>query len=1011
MNAFVGGQRVVCDVEVSDGKYALRLRGNSPPEFITLAGQPATFPPGWKPLFVYTGFAPLFLLAIENEDGSESTWFLNDKLARVAYDNPYSLPSREADILRQRGSILLRAILEQLLGSVNPVHSGDAEGFYRLGPKIRRAIGTFCEQELPLRIQLFDVDLVAADVTQIEIDRDVKVDLQKVSDIFAADFFRGCLGALQSGQLTWESVLRDGFVTSDAGLWIDSYIFAYRVVDTKASTTYFVITAGNPRCVVGIFFPRQNIIFASPGRFQHLVSDRGVSIEAMLIRHVAEYGGLIPKYWSASRRPFVAVFGEQLLGTHLWFDLTGIDGMVRSLPANCLPPILGIWGSAEAYGEVEAIFPETDGLIDRSIHDFVRHAYEQGLCLLRMTHNYVSNRLRQRILSCNFSDPTLVAERAKLEEVRAMGGPLVLIGLRVENRTTVDLLGFCSAVIDAILDTCRDATIILDGHNSVSLANGINVIGSEFQEFATEQPIDVEHRIVNAVRSKYEGKAVRIIDTIGSPISHSFFWCHHADFFVTFYGTGLAKYRWVCNQAGLMIANKWSYRHRGKHLHIYEEEFLQDAAPLHLLPEECVEDDPASPVVVPEPGNPPSRSNFVIDVDGLSLSLRKCLSHFYNEFANVAGRSLAGASPMDAPEFHEVFYLQSYPAAREEIANGLATDARDHFAKFGSARGYIIHPLAPRVNEGAATRSRFGGLWIDQMNYLDIIAGKLELGRIDQRQAELLRMFARDGYVVLEQAIPADLIEAARQALDHAFSGGINNLQFECHAVAPGHIAWRPEITRHPAKALDIHHFSSTIRQLILNDKITEFLGLIFDSKAFVSQTLGFLRGSAQEGHQDSAFVPYTLPRQFAASWIALEDVTIGAGELFYFPGSHRLFSEFLYMDKFKSAREAVRNGYPDEAVGQEIRRHIASLYAQAKQLEISPSVFAARKGDVLIWHADLVHGGNPVSSDITRKSIVTHYCPSRIVPLFMEHGEVPAYAHDGHRLTSDVYRNMSPLD
>jgi hypothetical protein len=91
------------------------------------------------------------------------------------------------------------------------------------------------------------------------------------------------------------------------------------------------------------------------------------------------------------------------------------------------------------------------------------------------------------------------------------------------------------------------------------------------------------------------------------------------------------------------------------------------------------------------------------------------------------------------------------------------------------------------------------------------------------------------------------------------------------------------------------------------------------------------VRDSAQESHQDSAYVTYTLPLKFAASWVALEDVSIGAGELsmattgtaapgtgqharparpevrsvrVYYPGSHRL-PDFRYSGRYKSLSEA----------------------------------------------------------------------------------------------------------
>ena len=110
-------------------------------------------------------------------------------------------------------------------------------------------------------------------------------------------------------------------------------------------------------------------------------------------------------------------------------------------------------------------------------------------------------------------------------------------------------------------------------------------------------------------------------------------------------------------------------------------------------------------------------------------------------------------------------------------------------------------------------------------------------------------------------------------------------------------------------------------------DAVAEFLGLIFEAKTFASQTLGFLRGSAQEGHQDSAY-----------------------------PGSHR-FDDFIYKDHYKSVHEAHRMTGESPA-REQIERHVHSLEERAAQRGIPKMPFAAKKGDVLVWHADLVHGG-----------------------------------------------------
>ena len=370
----------------------------------------------------------------------------------------------------------------------------------------------------------------------------------------------------------------------------------------------------------------------------------------------------------------------------------------------------------------------------------------------------------------------------------------------------------------------------------------------------------------------------------------------------------------------------------------------------------------------------------------------------YNRHGRKEGRKIN--------DLDENFYLRAYPSAEQEIAAGLADTPLAHYLKFGRARGYLSNAKAPRPADAAAMPSHFGGLWPDLPNAADLVAGKLEIGQITERQAEKLNFWMNNGYVILENAIPSALADKAALDLDRAYAGGFPELKFECHAIAPDHIHWRPEINPQPAKALDIHHFSPAVRDQMFADAIAEFLGLIFESKALASQTLGFLRGSAQEGHQDSAYVVYTIPRQFAATWTALEDVTIGAGELFYYPGSHR-FEDFLYRDHYKSVYDAYRMS--GEVPRAQIDHHIRSLEERAAQRGIPKMPFAAKKGDVLVWHADLVHGGNPVSRVSTRKSIVTHYCPKHLAPLFCEHVHTRLWDYGGHRYTTRHY-SSEPL-
>jgi hypothetical protein len=74
--------------------------------------------------------------------------------------------------------------------------------------------------------------------------------------------------------------------------------------------------------------------------------------------------------------------------------------------------------------------------------------------------------------------------------------------------------------------------------------------------------------------------------------------------------------------------------------------------------------------------------------------------------------------------------------------------------------------------------------------------------------------------------------------------------------------------------------------------------------------------------------VAYTAALQFAASWIALEDVQPGAGELFYYVGSHRL-PDHLYAGSHKNQYDAARLS-PECDIATETRATIRTCIAAA---------------------------------------------------------------------------------
>ncbi|MBV9310098.1 MAG: phytanoyl-CoA dioxygenase family protein [Solirubrobacterales bacterium] len=300
--------------------------------------------------------------------------------------------------------------------------------------------------------------------------------------------------------------------------------------------------------------------------------------------------------------------------------------------------------------------------------------------------------------------------------------------------------------------------------------------------------------------------------------------------------------------------------------------------------------------------------------------------------------------------------------------------------------------------------SRFGGLWTDRRDALEELDRRVGSGKVTGGAAELLRHWIEHGWVTLEGAVAPEVCDELREDLDAAFASGDQRLLIH----SPAGSDYQPltaGLDTDRARVVDVYVHYASARRALFSPPIVSFLANIFDAVPLLFQSLTFERGSQQQMHQDTAFVVVSSPLEFAASWIALEDIQPGSGELMYLDRSHHL-PEYLFSGKYKHWN-AKRDG--DE---QHAQWH-ASLYENARGMGLEERTFLPRKGDVLMWSADLAHGGSPVSDpSLTRKSLVGHYCPNRVDPFYFK-VDPKARAKgsfDGCRYSSSHYRISEEL-
>lgn len=164
----------------------------------------------------------------------------------------------------------------------------------------------------------------------------------------------------------------------------------------------------------------------------------------------------------------------------------------------------------------------------------------------------------------------------------------------------------------------------------------------------------------------------------------------------------------------------------------------------------------------------------------------------------------------------------------------------------------------------------------------------------------------------------------------------------------------------------DAWTFDEDVRAIATNEAVLDLLSKLYGRRAFPFQTLNFPVGTQQDAHSDSVHFS-SLPERFMCGvWLAMEDIGPNAGPLFYYPGSHRwpimtnaLIGRRGYGGELGSAQDPYGRAW----------RALCGAYGAQEE------TFLARKGQALVWCANLLHGGSrQLDPHLTRWSQVTHY-------------------------------------
>jgi ectoine hydroxylase-related dioxygenase (phytanoyl-CoA dioxygenase family) len=229
-------------------------------------------------------------------------------------------------------------------------------------------------------------------------------------------------------------------------------------------------------------------------------------------------------------------------------------------------------------------------------------------------------------------------------------------------------------------------------------------------------------------------------------------------------------------------------------------------------------------------------------------------------------------------------------------------------------------------------------------------------------EAEIAR-FRRDGFLIVENILDDDAIEALRACFPKLFAGRFDT------GIYPDEWYWRegmslPDVTRHMANAWKA---DLTVAKLALAEPVGRAAALLsgWPGVRLGQDTIWWKppHTKAVSHHQDSSFMDFLDPPRTVTCWVTLDDTHRDAGTLEYVPGSH-LWPLTPLPEGFHA---------PDD-----YRALMNNAATQAGIADPRPTCIEVPAGSCVFHAGEIWHGSGPnITGDRMRRSIGIHMVPA----------------------------------
>lgn len=243
--------------------------------------------------------------------------------------------------------------------------------------------------------------------------------------------------------------------------------------------------------------------------------------------------------------------------------------------------------------------------------------------------------------------------------------------------------------------------------------------------------------------------------------------------------------------------------------------------------------------------------------------------------------------------------------------------------------------------------------------------------------AALKADFADHGYVIIDSQLAPETLDGAIDDLAKHFG---HNREVPIHVPFSDY-----------GRIQDAWHISQHVLKIALCSNVKRTVEQLYEKPSQAFQTLNFHKGTKQPIHSDTIHFNCEPFGAMCGVWTALEDISAEQGPLVFYPGSHKL-AEMNYQDFGLTADAGSYETY------------LEKLKELIQEHGFQPKYGILKKGQSLIWQANLIHGGAPqTDGTLSRHSQVTHHYlgkPKAWRPSLSE--------HERHYFTPEKVRDVS---